>query len=278
MTRTDSSFDPPDPALANRAARIDWIRRAVIRLSYAARSAHLGSSLSCVEIIDAILSAGSFERNAGDGSCGAVADRLIVSKGHAAMATYAAMAAHGLLAPELLDRYLEDGSTLWGHVTRTPIVPAIAASTGSLGHGLGLACGHTYGDRLRGAVRRCFVVLSDGECDEGSTWESASFAGHHGLAAITAVIDYNKIQSLDHCEAVLTKKPLAARWQAFGWIAETVDGHDAGALEEILHRSAAQPRIIIADTVKGRGIPRIEDSVASHYHPATEDDLEADGR
>ncbi len=247
------------------ASRLSWIRSTAIRMSYEARSAHLGSSLSCVEILDSILSAGRFD--------GAGRDRLIVSKGHAAMGAYAALAAHGLLACDLLDGYLSNESALWGHVTQSPSAPVINASTGSLGHGLGLGCGHCYGDCVRGALRRVFVVLSDGECDEGSTWEAASFAGHHRLGQLTAVVDYNKIQSLERCEDVLTKEPFAARWEAFGWDAVEVDGHDPVALAAALAAPGAVPKAVIAHTVKGKGIARIEDTVASHYHPARAEDV-----
>jgi transketolase len=269
-------MSPPGPFAAKGAAaplaafegatsRLSWIRETIARMSYEAKSAHLGSSLSCVEIVDAILSSGRFE--------GTERDRLIVSKGHAAMAVYASLAAHGLMPAALLDGYLTNESALWGHVTQAPAAPVIDASTGSLGHGLGLGCGHCYGDRVRGKSRRVFVVLSDGECDEGSTWEAASFAGHHALGQLTAVVDYNKIQSLDRCEDVLTKEPFAARWTAFGWDADEVDGHDPEALAAALVTAGTAPRVVIAHTVKGRGIPRIEGTVASHYHPARAEDV-----
>ena len=274
MTPAAETARAPDrfkvPAFKTEVERASWIRGAIIRLSYEANSAHLGSSLSCVEILDGILSTGRFNDEA--------RDRLIMSKGHAAMAVYAALTAHGLMAPELLDDYLQDGSVLWGHVTRTRCVPVIDASTGSLGHGLGLGCGHCYGDRLRDSSRQVFVVLSDGECDEGSTWEAASFAGHHRLDKLAAVIDYNQIQSLDRCESVLSKEPFAERWQSFGWHAVEVDGHNPVALAAALGAATDRPRVIIARTVKGRGISRIEDSVASHYKPALAEDLPDEAR
>ena len=159
---------------AGRDARVAGIRRRIIEISYAAKSAHLGSSLSSVEILDAIIgasgvSAGTVE--APDRS------RLVMSKGHAAMAFYAALEAWKLIPRIHLDHYLEDGTSLWGHVTRSPDVPAIDVSTGSLGHGLSLTVGYGLGYRLRGWRSRLFCVLSDGECDEGSTWEAALFAG-----------------------------------------------------------------------------------------------------
>lgn len=259
------------PQFASTAARIAWIRAAVVRMSHEARSAHLGSSLSCVEIADAVLSASDVRSDALDRPD---RDRLILSKGHAAMAWYAALAAHGLLPASYLDGYLANGSPLWGHVTRTAAVPAIDASAGSLGHGLGLAVGYALAARLRRWGSTAYCVLSDGECDEGSVWEAASFAGHHKLGSVVAVVDYNKIQSLDRCENVLTKEPFDLRWQSFGWIAERIDGHDADALlARIRAHDRSRPLVLLADTVKGKGIPRIEDTVASHYKPALAEDV-----
>ena len=240
-------------------------------MSHEARSAHLGSSLSCVEIADAILSASNLRPDTVDRTD---RDRLVISKGHAAMGWYAALAAHRLLPISYLDNYLGVGTPLWGHVTRTPLVPAIDASAGSLGHGLGSSVGFALAARLRGWDSAAYCLLSDGECDEGSVWEAASFAGHHRLGAVVAVVDYNKIQSLDRCELVLTKEPFDQRWSSFGWIAERIDGHDRDALlARISRHDRSRPLVLLADTVKGKGIPRIEDTVASHYKPALAEDL-----
>lgn len=265
MSKRQNSYLPPKFYTTN--SRIEWIRSVVIRLSYEARSAHLGSSLSIVEILDAILEHGSFLEDKNR-------DRLILSKGHAAMAFYAALVAHGLIESKLLNGYLSNGTSLWGHVTRNEMAPVIDASTGSLGHGLSLACGHSYGDRLRRRQRRVFVVLSDGECDEGSTWEAASFAGHHQLNNIVSIVDYNNLQGFGFCDEVLNKKLLPARWESFGWQTVEVDGHDVQALSRAFEvpKSKEKPRLIIAHTVKGRGIPRIENTLRSHYLPASDVD------
>jgi transketolase len=263
----------PLPPFASDAERIAWMRRTIARLSFQASSAHLGSSLSCVEIVDAILSAGDLRPDTVDRPD---RDRLILSKGHAAMAWYTGLAAHGLLATEHLDVYLKNDTALWGHVTRTPEVPAIDASTGSLGHGLGVAVGYALGARLRGWSRATFCVLSDGECDEGSVWEAASFAGHHRLGRLFAIVDYNKVQSIGSCDEVLTKEPFVDRWRSFGWACEHVDGHDRDALlARIRAHDGARPLALLADTIKGKGIPRIEGTVASHYKPALASDVEA---
>lgn len=247
------------------------IRVLIAEMSHRARSAHFGSSLSCVEILNAVLAVSDIRpQTANDPG----RDRLIVSKGHAAMACYAVMSAYGLIERERLEQYLSDGSALWGHVTLAPEVPAIDAATGSLGHGLGLALGFCLAYRLKQRPGRIFCVLSDGELDEGSTWEAALFAGARRCDRLAAIIDYNKVQSLDHVKAVMDLEPLADKWRAFGWDAAAVDGHDTAALMAALQKPQdGKPRVLIAHTVKGKGVPRIENTVGSHYHPATEDDI-----
>ncbi len=269
MNETARTGESKDPGAVERCRRI---RKRIIELSHVARSAHLGSSLSCVEIIDAVLAASNVRANTvrRPGR-----DRIVFSKGHAAMAYYSALEAWGLLDPQLLAGYLQDGTSLWGHVTCTDLVPAIDVSTGSLGHGLGLAVGFALGHRLRGHRNNIFCILSEGDCDEGATWEAALFAGHHQLDAMVAIIDYNKIQSIGTTKEVLDLEPLARKWEAFRWSVARVDGHERAALSEaLLAGTSGQPRVIIADTVKGKGIPRIEHTVASHYHPAKAEDLQ----
>lgn len=257
------------PALLRCAAA----RRRVISMSWRAKSAHLGSSLSVVEILDAVFSASNLRKaNASAKN----RDRIVFSKGHAAMAYYATLEQYGLVDPALLDDYLQDGTPLWGHVSLTANVPAIDASSGSLGHGLSLACGFALGHRLkRRDDLRVFCILSDGECDEGSTWEAALFAGARKLGSLTAIVDYNHIQSLAATREVLDLEPFADKWRSFGWDAREIDGHDLAALSRALAAPATEaPRVILAHTVKGKGVPRIENTVESHYRPALETDLE----
>ncbi|HMK89272.1 MAG TPA: transketolase [Methylocystis sp.] len=247
-------------------------RKRIVSMSYAAKSAHLGSSLSVVEILDAVLRVAKLRP---ENASSERRDRIVFSKGHAAMAYYAALEQHGLLPGALLDVYLQNGASLWGHVTRTSAVPAIDASSGSLGHGLSLATGFALGFRLQKADElRAFCILSDGECDEGSTWEAAMFAGARELDNLTAIVDYNHIQSLAPTAEVMDLEPFADKWRAFGWDADEVDGHDVAELTEALQAPrAGRPRAILAHTVKGKGIARIENTVASHYAPAQAGDL-----
>lgn len=259
-------------ALETSEARCAAARRRVASMSYHANSAHLGSSLSCIEILDAVYSCAKITP---DNAAAALRDRVVFSKGHAAMAVYATLEQHALIAPEHLDVYLQSGTALWGHVTRTPRVPAIDASTGSLGHGLSLALGFSMAHRLRKrAELATFCILSDGECDEGSTWEAAMFAGARGFESLTAIVDYNHIQSLAPTCEVMDLEPFADKWRSFGWDAVEADGHDVAVVHSALTRArTGKPRVVLAHTTKGKGIPRIENTVASHYKPALACDL-----
>lgn len=262
-----------DPSTTPVDDRVRAIRSTIVRMSHDARSAHLGSSLSAVELLDAFVELSDLRTDTVEAP---VRDRIVVSKGHAAMAWYATLAEWNLLPKDYLSTYLQNGSPLWGHVTRTKQVPAIDASTGSLGHGLSLATGFALAARLQGTGVRAFALLSDGECDEGSTWEAIAFAGHHKLGNLVAAVDYNKIQSIGRCDDVLSKEPFDTRFEAFGWTAKRVDGHDPAAIREaIASHDGARPLALLADTVKGKGLPRMEDTVWCHYKPALPEDVEA---
>lgn len=260
-------------ALLNAASRCASARRRIVSMSLAAKSAHLGSSLSAVEILDATFAASNLSP---DNASAAMRDRIVFSKGHAAMGYYATLEQYGLIDGARLDVYLKDGTALWGHVTLTPEVPAIDASSGSLGHGLSLATGFALGHRLRQRDDlRVFCILSDGECDEGATWEAAMFAGARKLDRLVAIVDYNHIQSLAATKDVMDLEPFADKWRAFGWEAREVDGHDSAALKTAIDApTLGKPRAVLAHTVKGKGVPRIENTVESHYRPAVAADLE----
>jgi transketolase len=246
------------------------IRRHIVALSYKAQSAHLGSSLSCVEILATAFSAR--ENISSFRDC-----RIIMSKGHAAMALYATAIAFGKLDASFIDSYLKDGSTLWGHPSVDPNHSFIDWSTGSLGHGLPVAIGQAYAQKnLLKTNRRTIVVLSDGELDEGTNWEAVLFAGHHRLNHVTAIVDYNKIQSFGFCKDILDLEPLRAKFEAFNWDCVEVDGHHETQLTEFLQSAPlrSKPLMIIAHTVKGKGLAEIENTLESHYKPATEQAFE----
>jgi len=254
---------------AELAAIASRIRARVVEMSHAAETPHLGSSLSCVDM----LVAAYWGAVAIDPRCplDPGRDRLILSKGHAATALYAVLAERGFFDTALLDTYDEDGSALPEH-PGLQCVPGVEAATGSLGHGLPLALGMALAGRITGNNYRCFVVMSDGECEEGSVWEAAMFAPVHKLDTIIAMIDYNKWQATGRSDQIMALAPLCEKWRAFGWDACEVDGHDMEALLAALQRApdgSGRPRVIIAHTVKGKGVSFMEDDNNWHYRIPT---------
>ncbi len=204
-------------------------------------------------------------------------DRFILSKGHAGAGVYAALAERGFFPIEKLSGHYQDGSDLSGHVSHKGN-PGVELSTGSLGHGLSVGAGMALAAKLDGRDHRVMVLLSDGECDEGSNWEAVLFAAHHALESLVVIIDYNKIQSLGLVAETVKLEPFAEKWRAFGWSVSEVDGHDHGALLATfanLPSEAGKPTCIIAHTVKGKGVSFMEHSVLWHYRSARGEELEA---
>lgn len=202
-------------------------------------------------------------------------DRFILSKGHAGACVYAALAECGFFPLEQLLTHYQDGSLLSGHVSHKGI-PGVELSTGSLGHGLGVGAGMALGAKLDGHGWRVFVLLSDGECDEGSNWEAVLFAAHHGLENLVAIVDYNKIQSLKPVSETLGLEPFADKWRAFGWGVTECDGHDHAALETTLGaKPDGRPHAVIAHTTKGKGVSFMEGSVLWHYRSPQGEEYEA---
>ena len=203
-------------------------------------------------------------------------DRFILSKGHGCAGLYAALAECGFFPLAWLEDFCADGSRLTGHASHVG-VPGVEVSTGSLGHGLPIACGMALAFRREKVPVRVFALLSDGECDEGSVWEAALFAGHHGLDNLTIVVDYNKIQSLGRVDEILRLEPLAAKWRAFGWAAREIDGHDVAAIDQVLGAvpaEAGRPSCVIANTVKGRGVSFMENRLLWHYRSPDPEELQ----
>ena len=228
------------------------IRCDVLEMVHHARAAHVASSLSVADVL-AVLYGDVLCHRPGEPAW-LDRDRVILSKGHAAAAGYAVLARCGYFPVTLLETYCDNGSPLAGHLTATAGAPGVELSTGSLGHGLPVAAGIALHAKRAGAERRVFVIMSDGECDEGSTWEAALFSGHHELANLTAIIDYNRIQSFGRVEDVLRLEPFADKWAAFGWDVVDINGHDHESLQAALaSRSAKKPRVIIANTERLRG-------------------------
>lgn len=251
------------------------IRLHSLRMVHRAGSSHIGGCFSAAEILAVLY--GRVLRVEPSRPHWPRRDRFILSKGHAAAALYAVLAERGFFPLEWLDTFYGDGSPLVGHATHTG-VPGVEASTGSLGHGLPIACGMALVARRQGDNYRVFALLSDGECDEGSTWEGALFAGHHALDNLTAIVDYNRIQSLGSVQEVMDLEPLAEKWRAFGWAVVEVDGHDVRALTEALDclpLERGQPTCIIAHTVKGKGVSFMENRLLWHYRAPSGEEYRA---
>lgn len=236
------------------------IRLYALKMVAKSHSSHIGSCLSIADIL-AVLYSEVLKINPEDPHW-YQRDRFVLSKGHGAASLYAALAIRGFFPIEELDRFCSDNSILTGHINHH--CPGVEVSTGSLGHGLSIACGMSLG--LRGTESRVFVLLSDGECDEGSTWEAVLFAGHHRLENLIVIIDYNKLQSFGRVADVLNLEPFAEKWRAFGFFAVECDGHDHNELKKAFSTlSMGRPKVIIAHTIKGKGVSFMEDKLEWHY-------------
>ena len=274
-TGPTNSGSTPERIAINAAELAKRIRCHALRMTSRGGSAHIGAVFSMADIV-AVLYSGILAVDPARPRW-PERDRFILSKGHAGAGIYAALAERGFFPLGQLDTHYQDGSKLSGHVSHKDI-PGVELSTGSLGHGLSVGAGMAYGAMLDGAAHRVVVLLSDGECDEGSNWEAILFAAHHRLDNLVAIIDYNKIQSLKPVAETLSLEPFAEKWRAFGWAVEEVDGHDHAALTVALHRlplASGQPSCIIAHTTKGKGVSFMENSVLWHYRTARGDEYDA---
>jgi len=229
------------------------------------KGSHIGSSLSIADILSVlyydILNINPNNVLAID------RDRFILSKGHAGAAVYATLAELKFFPKEKLKTHYQNGSDLSGHVSHKG-VPGVEFSTGSLGHGINVAVGMAKAAKLDRMTHKIFVLLSDGECDEGTIWEAAMFSSHHKLDNLFAIIDYNKIQSLDSIENTLGLEPFKQKWKSFGWHVIEVDGHNHEQLKIAFSSSPQKrykPTVIIAHTTKGKGVSFMENSVLWHY-------------
>lgn len=245
------------------------IRRDIVEMFASSAVSHIGSALSIVEILTALYF--HVLRVSPEKTQFRSRDRFILSKGHACAALYATLAHRGFFDRGLLKTYCSEGSELPGHVT-LHTVPGVEVTTGSLGHGLSIGAGMSLASKHDGLDCRVFVLLSDGECDEGSTWEAALFASHQKLDNMVAIVDYNKLQSFGRVREVLELEPFADKWRAFGWGVREVDGHDLSEIIRVLEDTPFErnkPSAIIAHTVKGKGVSFMEDKLEWHYKSPT---------
>lgn len=201
-------------------------------------------------------------------------DRFILSKGHAGAGVYAALAEMDFFDKSLLKTHYQDGSKLSGHVSHKNI-NGVEFSTGSLGHGLSVGVGLAFSAKLDKRKNKVVVLLSDGECDEGSNWEAIMFSSHHKLDNLIAIVDYNKIQSLDSTENTLSLEPFVDKWKAFGWNVIETDGHSITEIIKsfvLASKHNNKPSCIIAHTTKGKGVSFFENNVLWHYRSAQDDE------
>ncbi|MDQ8199172.1 transketolase [Pelagicoccus enzymogenes] len=250
------------------------IRSKVIQLSHQARTPHLGSSLSCADLIVALYK--SHLRIDPQNAQDPTRDRFFLSKGHAVTTLYAVLAKQGFFPESELDQtYAEPGSRLPEHPSRN-CVPGIEASTGSLGHGLGLATGVALANRIQNIDAKTFALLSDGECNEGSIWEAAMTAAALQLPKLCAIVDVNKWQATGRSAEVLALEPLHEKFASFGWETHRIDGHDFAAIDKALSsfpHPSGKPTAIIADTIKGKGVSFMEDDNNWHYRIPNADEV-----
>lgn len=257
--------DLSDPLAAGLRAKADWVWRRTIRFHMDCPDTRIASSLSLVEVFTCLFYGGLLfldPRRLDHPD----RDRLVISKGHGSIAMYPILGDLGFFDLALLDRTLEPGSFL-GSIP-DPVIPGYETVNGSLGHGPGVAAGMAYALRLRDKPQQVVVVVGDGELYEGSVWEALMFSGHHRLDNLTLVLDNNRKSMLGLCEEILRLEPLEPRFKAFGWEVERVDGHDLAAvhaaLSGMLPRRQGRPKVLIADTIKGHGVPELEADPLCH--------------
>ena len=248
------------------------IRLDVLRMIHLAGSSHIGSCFSIADILAVLYT--KFLRTDSKNPSWDLRDRFFLSKGHAVAALYSLLARLGFFEEEELTSFYQKGSLLLGHANHR--VPGVELSTGSLGHALGVAAGVALAGKLRAKNFKVVVLLSDGELDEGSNWEAILFASHHCLDNLYAIIDYNKVQSLDRVEKTLNLEPLKEKFAAFNWEVKECNGHDFADIENKMNFfSKATPHVLIAHTIKGKGVSFMEDAVLWHYRSPQDEEYTA---
>jgi transketolase len=257
---------------AETAALARRIREHCLRMTHRGRSGHVGSMLSMAEILAVLYT--RVLRVRPQEPRWPERDRFVLSKGHGGGAVYAVLGELGFFPKEWFEGYYRDAGKLMGHISHH--VPGVEFSTGSLGHGLPVAVGMALAAKRAGKTHRIVCLMSDGDCDEGSTWEAILFAAQHQLDNLTVLVDYNKVQALGFSKDVLNLEPFAAKLTACHWAVREVDGHDLEALEAALTPlpfSTGKPSWLICHTVKGKGVSWMENTVSCHYGSVTDEQL-----
>ncbi len=240
------------------------IRRTIINVAHKSKGSHVGCSLSCTDILSVLyfntMRLEPWEER----------DIFILSKGHAAVSLYSTLKVRGIIDAEMLEGYYKNDGTLPAHLDRST-AKGIEVSTGSLGHGYNMGLGIAYGLKKK-SDRKVYVIIGDGESQEGSIWEGALFAPKLGLDNFTVIIDYNNLQGYGRANELCHYEPLKEKWQAFGWHAIEIDGHDTEAIKSAFEEdSKGKPKAIIARTTKGKGVSFMENRLEWHYYLVTDD-------
>jgi len=263
---SDNTFAPAQQWFGSARA----MREIILKESFRAHVGHIGSSLCVVDILEALFS----QIIRADSPSDPNRDRFILSKGHAALALYTAFYFKGWISSEQLSTYHGNGTAFGVHPE--PETPGVDFGTGSLGQGLSLATGSALAARWQKSKRRVFTLMSDAECNEGSTWEAAMFAAHHKLANLCAILDLNKQQAFGYTKDVINLPRLREIWQSFGWDVHEVNGHNVEQMVNViagLNFSNGRPHAILAHTVFGKGVSFMEGQIKWHYSPLSEQEL-----
>jgi transketolase len=268
----------PRSSIAGLKKKAKWVRQEVLEMCTRSGEGRIASAFSCIELLVALFSGGILRFNVKDLQWDE-RDRFIMSKSPGVVGLYPILSDLGFFPPEELDKYCEDCSLLGPYSGNVPgDIPGVEAAWGSLGHGLGVGAGLALAAKMDGKKYMTVVMLGDGECYEGAIWEAAMFAGHHQLDNLVAIVDRNKICTIDFTENCLRLEPFENKWQAFGWDAITIDGHSFkeifAAFKDIRSRKSSNPLVIIAETVKGKGISLLENNPMGHIIIPTREQLE----
>ena len=252
------------------------IRKRTIETSANAQIPHLGSCLSCVELLTALY---WNELNIDPKApMEPERDRFVLSKGHGAPVLFQVLAERGFFPVERLEQFGKPGSVFHEHPPKPGYIEGVEAATGSLGHGLPMALGMAIAKRIQGSKSRCYALLSDGECNEGSIWESAMLAAAQEVNQLTAIVDYNKWQATGRSHEIMALESLAEKWEAFGWHTQEIDGHDLESIGKAFASARDEtnkPSIIVAHTIKGKGVSFMEDDNNWHYRTPNQEELAA---
>ncbi|QSF44665.1 transketolase [Paenibacillus tianjinensis] len=246
------------------------IRKSILHMVHYSKSSHVGTCLSIVDILYVLY----FEKLNIDPLQPLMShrDKFILSKGHGGAALYATLAERGFFPKEHLDQYYVNNGMLPGHLDMEA-VPGIEASAGSLGHGLSIGVGMAVANRQSGNPGEVFVLLGDGECNEGSVWEAVMLAATLQLKNLTVIIDYNKLQSFGWTNEVIDQSNMAERWRSFGWETYEIDGHNLAEIRDVLSIEQTKPKAVIAHSIKGKGVSFMENKLEWHYKSPNGDEL-----